>query len=285
MKEESQEAKYLDIKKVFLEKNRKLGNLLPGFVFAYLRKIIHEDELNSLMAREGSKMGPDFLKATIKDFNVKIEVRGFDNLPENGRCVFVSNHPLGGFDGIVLLDILADRYGDAKFLANDILMNIKNLEPMFIPINKHASSSKSNAKLIDDYFASTVPIGTFPAGMVSRRINGVVTDLEWRKSFLAKAIQHKRDIVPIYFSGGNSNFFYNLSNFRKSIGIKANIEMLFLADETYKHRNKTFVVTFGKPISYQIFDKRLSLLQWSQELKKFVYQLASHAQAVFSLSK
>lgn len=285
MMESSQEAKYIDIRKVFLDKNRRLGSLLPGFVYAYLRKIIHEDEINSLMAREGSKIGPAFLEATIKDFNVKIEVKGLENLPQNRRCVFVSNHPLGGFDGIILLDLLARHYGEVKFLANDILGNIKNLEPMFIPINKHASSSKENAKMLDDYFASSIAIGTFPAGLVSRRIKGVVADLEWKKSFLAKAIQHKRDIVPIHVSGGNSNFFYNLSNFRKRIGIKANIEMFFLPDETFKHKNKTFVVTFGKPISYEVFDKRFSLQGWSQELRKFVYKLASDSQASFITSK
>ncbi len=285
MNDLEQRVKFIDIRKVFLEKNRKLGSLLPGFVYAYLRKVIHEDDLNLLMSQEGDKYGADFLNACIRHFNVTIEVKGVENLPVNGRCVFASNHPLGGFDGIILLYLLSNQYGDVKFLANDILMNIKNLESLFIPINKHGSSSKSNAKLIDDFFASDIPIGTFPAGLVSRRNKGVVADLEWRKSFLSKAIQHERDVIPVHVSGGNSNFFYNLSSFRKSIGIKANIEMLYLADETFKHRNKKFVVTFGKPISYQVFDKRFSIQQWAQEIKKFVYVLATNTNALFTYSK
>jgi putative hemolysin len=277
--------KYIDIRKVFLSKNKQLGLLLPGFLFSYLRRIVHEDEINAFMAQAGHLSGIEFTRAVIKEFNVSINIKGEYNLPENGRCVFASNHTLGGFDGLILMDLIYTKYGDIKFLANDILSNIKNLAVLFLPVNKHGANSKERAVVLDQTFQSDTPVGTFPAGLVSRKIGGKVVDLEWKKSFLTKAVQHKRDIVPIHVSGVNSSFFYNLSNFRKLLGIKANIEMLYLADETFKHRNETITVTFGKPIPYQVFDKRMSLHAWAQELRKFIYVLADNPDAQFFAEK
>jgi putative hemolysin len=263
----------INIRRVFHNKNPKLARLIPGFVFNYIEHIAHQDGLNEILRTYGQQTGVDFAASCMDYFNVSIDIKGLENVPEGRRYLFVSNHPLGGFDGIILMVLIGKKLGDVRVLVNDLLMNIENLRPLFLPINKHGGHSKDAAKAIDETFETDVPMLTFPAGICSRKVKGVVTDLEWKKNFLHKAIEHKRDIVPIYFNGRNSNFFYNLANLRKRLGIKSNIEMFFLVDELFKHRNKTFQVTFGKPISYSVFTKELTLPEWSENIKRHVYKL------------
>ena len=265
----------IDIKQIFKNKNPKLARLIPGFVFRYIKKIAHEDFTNEIIRDYGHLEGFDFTKAMIKKFNVSIEVEGEEHLPEKGKYIFASNHPLGGFDGHILMYLIGQKYGEHnyRFLVNDILMNLSNLGEVFIPINKHGKQGAELANRLDQAFQSDLQILTFPAGLVSRRINGQIVDLEWKKSFINKSKQYQRDIIPIHISGRNSNFFYRLGSFRKFLGIKANIEMLYLIDETYKHRNKTFIVKFGKPIPNQTFDKTKRPLAWAKWVKEQVYKM------------
>jgi 1-acyl-sn-glycerol-3-phosphate acyltransferase len=266
-------AEKVDIKKVFQEKNPKLARLIPGFIYRYLKRIIHEDFVNDFLEKHGTKQDLDFVEASIHDFGVTIEVQGEENLPEEGKYIFVSNHPLGGFDGLVIMKVLSRHYQSFKFLVNDILMNMKNLRGLFIPINKHGKQGYDSAKAMDATFHSDAQVLTFPAGLVSRKIKGQIVDLPWHKNFIVKAVQYQRDVIPIHMSGRNTNFFYRLANLRKFLGIKANIEMLYLADETYKHRNKHLVVKFGKPIPWQTFDKAKKPAEWAKWVKQKVYEL------------
>jgi 1-acyl-sn-glycerol-3-phosphate acyltransferase len=270
---EYQQIKSVNVRQVFHEKNPRLARLIPGFVFKYLEKIVHQKEINAFLAVHGEKIGLDFIKAVVDDFNVKILVQGEENLPRDGRYIFVANHPLGGFDGMLLIDVMSRFYQDFKFLVNDILMNITNLHPYFIPINKHGRQAGEAAMKLDETFRSDAQIITFPSGFVSRYIGGQVMDLQWKKNFITKSLQYKRDVVPLFFSGSNSRFFYKLYRFRKFLGIKANLEMFYLVDETYKHRNKQITVTFGKPISYIIFDRTRTPLEWAKWVKEQVYAL------------
>jgi 1-acyl-sn-glycerol-3-phosphate acyltransferase len=263
----------IDIKGVFYSKNPKLARLLPGFVINYLKRIIHQDFFNDMLSRHGDKQNIEFIKAAIGEFNVSIHVEGEENLPPEGRFIFASNHPLGGFDGLVLMKIIDQYYDKYKFLVNDILMTLSNIKDLFIPINKHGSQGMQTIKQINKAFESDIQILTFPSGLVSRKIKGQVMDLPWQKSFILKAIKYHRDIIPVHFSGRNTNFFYNLANFRKFIGIKANIEMLYLADETYKHRNKDLTVKFGEPIPWQTFDNTRKSIEWAKWVKERVYAL------------
>jgi len=276
----SQPAPPVDVKGVFYSKNAKLARLLPGFIFRFLKRIVHEDEMNVFLKKHGQKLDLDFIDAVIKDFKVSIETHGEENIPEAGRFIFAANHPLGGFDGLVLMQIINRHFGNFRFLVNDILMNISNIRGLFIPINKHGSLAFESARLIDKTFQSDTQLLTFPSGMVSRRIKGQVRDLEWQKSFIIKAVKFQRDVIPVHFSGRNSNFFYNLSNFRSGFGIKANIEMLYLADETYKHKNDHMVVHFGKPIPWQTFDRSKRPNEWAQWVKDKVYNLADREQSI-----
>ncbi len=263
----------LDIKDAFYKKNPRVARLLPGFVYWYIQRIVHQKEMNEFLKKHGNKAGRDFINAVIEDFNVSIAIEGEEKIPESGRFIFVANHPLGGFDGMILMHIIGKYFKNIKFLVNDILMNILNIEELFIPVNTFGGQSVEYVRRIEEEYASDAQILNFPAGICSRKIKGRILDLEWKKSFINKAIQHKRDIVPVYFGGRNSDFFYNLANLRKFLGIKTNIELFFLPDEMYKKQNKTVSVKFGDLIPYKTFDKSMSYKEWAKWIKEKVYAI------------
>jgi 1-acyl-sn-glycerol-3-phosphate acyltransferase len=266
--------RFVNVRKVFKNKNPKLAGLLPGFVYKYLEKIAHQDDINSFLERHGHKYGVDFARAAIKEFNMVLEVKGAENIPGDKRCIFASNHPYGGFDGILLMDVMSRYYSEFRLLSNDILMNIDNLVPLFLPINKHGRQAVDSAGKLHEAYLSGMQIVTFPAGLVSRRINGQIIDLDWKKNFITKAVNYKRDVIPVHCTGRNSDFFYRLANLRKFLGIKSNIEMLYLVDETFRHRNEKVIITFGTPISYDTFDQTRTPVQWAKWVKDKSYALA-----------
>jgi hypothetical protein len=263
----------VNIRKVFSEKNPRMAKLLPGFVYRYIERIVHQEFINDILARHKGKIGLDFIHAIFDEFNTAIIVKGDKFIPHEGRFIFASNHPLGGFDGVILIDTVSHYLGEAKFLVNDILMNLRLLDNIFIPINKHGSQSKESALLLDEVYRSNMQILTFPSGMVSRKIKGVIQDLPWKKNFISKAIQYQRDIVPVHFSGKNSNFFYNLANIRKFLHIKWNLEMFFLMDESMKHRNSEITVSFGPTVKWTSLDRSKTHQQWADIIRKKVYSL------------
>ena len=263
----------VDVRKVFREKNPGMARLIPGFVFRYLEKIVHQDYVNWFLKEYENEYGMDWGHAAIREFNVNLIVKGEDNLPPVGRFIFASNHPLGGFDGLLLITTVGRHYSRAIFLVNDILMNLRNLEELFVPVNKHGGQSRDSVRMIEEMYQSDRQILTFPSGYVSRRIRGVIQDLEWQKSFIAKAVQHQRDIIPVHISGRNTNFFYRLGSIRKFLGIRANLEMFYLVDETLKHRSKTIEINFGKPVPYSFFDKSRTHKQWAAYMREMVYSL------------
>ncbi|WP_236252905.1 1-acyl-sn-glycerol-3-phosphate acyltransferase [Echinicola sp. 20G] len=274
--DESQK-KFIEIKKVIKDKNPSLLKWIPGFVLNYIRRIAHEDDVNRMMGDYGHLYGLEFVNALIHDFGVKIELLGAENIPMEEPVIFASNHPLGGLDGIAFMYALGKYRQDLRFLVNDILTNIKNFEPLFIPVNKHGSHGRSAAKLIEETYAGDHAVLVFPAGLVSRKQKEGIKDLEWKKSFISKAKKYHKNVVPVYIDGKNSSFFYNLANIRKKIGIKANIEMMYLADEMFGQKNKKVTIHVGKPISYQYFDESKSEKDWAEEVKEVVYSLATES--------
>ena len=220
------------------------------------------------------RTGVDWRRAGRDDLDVKLEVNGLENLPQEGLCTFVSNHPLGGQDGIALGYVLGTHYnGRIKYLVNDLLMNLHGLAPLCIPINKTGAQSRDFPRMVEAGFKSDDHIIMFPAGLCSRRQQGVIKDLPWKKPFVTKSVETQRMVVPIHFEGRNSNFFYNLANLCKFLGIKFNIAMLYLADEMYKNRHKTFKVTIGKPIPWQTFDKSKTPAEWADYVRELVYKI------------
>jgi putative hemolysin len=264
----------IDIDKVLREKAPKYYKYIPRFVVSYLKRIVHQEELNVFLRDSKDKVGVDFLKACLEFLDANIVVKGEENLPKEGLYTFVSNHPLGGQDGVALGYILGSFYnGKVKYMVNDLLMNLQGLAPLCIPINKTGKQAKDFPRMVEAGFASDDQLIMFPAGLCSRRQNGVIRDLDWKKTFIVKSVQTHRDVVPIHFEGRNSNFFYNLANICKFLGIKVNIAMLYLADEMLKNRHKTFTVTIGKPISWQTFDKSKTPAEWAAYVKDIVYKL------------
>lgn len=275
--------KPINIRDLFYDKNPSVARWIPGFVYRWLSRMLRIDFMNDpILYHHGYKKDVEFARASIEAFNVTLEVVGRENLPGEGRFIFVANHPLGGFDGMMIISELCRNYSHLKVLVNDLLMNVKNMDGIFVPINKHGSQAKENVKRINAIFESDEQVMSFPAGLVSRRKKGVIRDGEWQKSIITKAWQTERDVVPIHVSGRNSNFFYNLANIRKFLGIRANLEMFFLPSESYKHRNKHFVITFGTPIPHETFDHRHTPHEWAQLVKEHTYSIAGDHQRTFS---
>ena len=264
--------RFLDIERVFSAKNPRMAKSIPGFVFRFLSRIIHQEELNDFIFRNKDKWGLDYVKAILDDFKITTKVINPPVLPPDRKFLVASNHPLGGMDGIALLHETGKIKKDVIFPVNDLLMNLPNLYELFIPINKHGSNAE-NIRLFNETFSSDMLILYFPAGLVSRKQGGIIKDIEWKKTFLTKAKSSGRDIIPVFISGRNTGFFYNLANLRKRLGIKANIEMLFLVDEMYKFKNKVIPITFGKPIPVSVFDKSKTDQQWASLLREHVYKL------------
>jgi len=271
--QDTTETGKIDVDRILRSKNPAIARAVPRFIINYLKRVVHQDDLNDFLRIYGHLKDSELIAAGLKHFEIKYNVSGTENIPEAGRYIFASNHPLGGLDGLVFIYELSKHFPDIKFPVNDILTNIENLSGIFLPVNKHGSQGKDAARKIEEAYSSASQILYFPAGLCSRKKRGVIKDLQWHKSFISKAIQHKRDIVPAFFSGRNSDFFYNLSNLRKFLGIKVNIEMLYLADEMFRQKDKEIKLVFGRPIPWETFDKSRSAPEWADWVKSKSYEL------------
>ena len=269
--------KTIDIDHILKGKMGSKAKFVPKFARNWLKRIIHQDEVNAFLWDSRDKTGVEWLEATLRYLDVTLEIEGKENLPakDDGRLyTFVSNHPLGGADGVALGAIIGKQYdGRFRYLDNDLLMNLPGLAPLCIPINKTGHQSRNFPAMVEAGFKSDHHMLMFPAGLCSRKINGEIHDLDWKKTFITKSVETQRDVVPIHFSGENSDRFYRIANICKRLGIKFNIAMLFLVDEMYKNVHKTFRVTIGKPIPWQTFDKSKSATQWALHVEDIVYQL------------
>lgn len=269
-----EKAKFIEIREVIRKKSPKLAKWMPGPLLRYLERTIHEREINYIMRKYHDQFGLDFVDSLLGELGVEVRLEGQENIPLEDSVIFASNHPLGGLDGVAFMQAIGRYRKDVKFLVNDILMNIRNLEPLFIPVNTLGGQSKSVIAAIEQAYASDQALLVFPAGLVSRKINGQVVDLEWKKSFISKAKKYRKDIIPVYIDGRNSNFFYNLARIRAKIGLRANVEMLYLPDEMFSQRGNEIKIRIGKRISYTQFDKTKNERQWAAEVKRVVYAMA-----------
>lgn len=264
----------LDLDAILKSKAPGVYKKLPKFVLNYIKRLIHLKELNEILSINADKKGVDFMDACVEYFGLTLNVYGLEKLSKDEKYIFTSNHPLGGLDGICLSSIIGNHYDKkVKYIVNDFLYYIENLKPIFLPVNKHGAQAKQAMEETSTAFTSDNQIITFPAGMCSRKKKGVIKDLEWKKSFIHKAIESERNVVPIYFEGKNSNFFYKFANLRELLGIKFNLEMIFLPDEMFKNKGQTFSVYVGEPIPYTTFDKTKSQGQWADYVKDMVYKL------------
>ena len=279
--------KKIDIDGVFKNKNPSLYKVLPSFIFSYIKKIVHQDQINVFLERHANEYDFDFVHAIVKEFGIKTQVIGMENVPATGGRIFSSNHPLGALDAMAMLDEIRKVRKDAKFFVNDILLNLENLKNLFSGVNVVGKTSIEALSELEKVFAMDIAVFTFPAGLVSRKQfpdgffgGSVIEDLEWKKSFISRAKKYKKNVIPVYVDGKNSDFFYNLSLWRKRLGIKANIEMLYLVDEMYKQYGKTITIIFGNEIPYETFDKRFTDAQWAGKIKQHVYSMGKEKQSL-----
>ena len=266
----------IDIEKIVKGKMGKKAKFVPSFLIGWLKRIIHQDQVNAFLWDSRDKEGTEWLEECVRYLDMTLVVKGRENLPDpqDGRLyTFVSNHPLGGEDGVALGAIVGRHYDSRfRYLVNDLLMYLPGLAPLCIPINKTGNQSRNFPAMVEKGFQSNNHMLMFPAGLCSRKKKGVIRDLPWKKTFISKSVQYQRDVVPIHFSGRNSNFFYRLANFSDRF-LPFNLAMVFLVDEMYKNVHKTFTITIGKPIPWQTFDKSKSPMEWAETVKERVYAL------------
>lgn len=267
----------LSIKEVLRTKAPGVARWTPCFVKNYIRRIVHEEELNYYLENFSHLPTIEFIRASLDHMGITYDAAGLDKLTPKGRYIFASNHPFGGIDGLMLAVEIAAYFGDVRVVVNDLLMNLEPLKSIFIPINKHGRQNPEYAQAYKDAFESDIPIVTFPAGLCSRRKKGVVCDLEWKPSFVKQAVATERDIVPVFFEGELSNFFYNLSTLRTRLGVKANIEMLYLADEMFKQKGKHFTMRIGDPIPWQQLDSGKNARKTALSIREKAYALSKNS--------
>ena len=268
--------KTIDIEQILKGKMGAKAKFVPSFLVNWLKRVVHEDQVNAFLWESRDKEGVEWLEECVRYLDMTLEIEGKENLPDpqDGRLyTFVSNHPLGGEDGVALGAIIGRHYdGRFRYLVNDLLMNLPGLAPVCIPINKTGSQSRNFPAMVEAGFQSDNHMLMFPAGLCSRKKNGEIRDIPWTKTFISKSVEYQRDVVPIHFGGQNSNFFYRLANFSDRF-LPFNLAMMYLVDEMYKNVHKTFRVAIGKPIPWQTFDKSRKPVEWAQYVREQVYTL------------
>ena len=264
----------IDIEKVFASKDARMLKRIPKFLIRYLKKIVHQDEINEILIQNKDVEGIDFVRSFIEYMDIKIEVRGLENVPKNSRLLFAANHPLGGVDGMCLLKIIHEQIrANPKSISNDLLINIRPLRSFMIGVNKHGGNSKDNVAEMHRVFEGDDAVVFFASGLVSRRRWFKIEDVDWKGTFVKKSFLHERDVVPVFISGRVSGFFYRLANLRKFLGIRYNIEMLYLPNEMFKQKGMHLIIKFGKPIHWRSFNSSKSAEEWASDVKKQVYEM------------
>ena len=269
--------KRIDISKVIALKSPILYKLIPNFLLKKLKSIVREKEINFILQKLSGKKNLDFVRGGIKELGVASISNGFENLPTNKRAIVVANHPLGGLDGVAMINELGKYRKDIKFLVNDILTELKPFKEYFIPINKHGLNSRENILRIEKLFQSNKCIVIFPAGLVSRKNNDKIEDLQWRKTFISKARKYNTKIFPVFVEGFNSKKFYKVAYWRQKLRIKINLEMFLLPNEMFLQKGKTIKFTMGQPIDPKLLSNSKTDLEWAQLIKKFVYQIKNNS--------
>jgi len=265
--------KWVNVEELLRTKAPKVYKLLPGFLIRYFIKLIHEDDINTILDDHQNLKCIDFSAAALRDMGVEVVVDGIENIPLTGGYIFACNHPLGGLDGLAVIISIGKVRRDIRYFVNELLLNLKPMRDVLVPVNINGKNTRKMLEDVETVYKSDMALPIFPAGLVSRRQpDGSIKDLPWKKSFIAKARQYKKDVVPVWVEGKNSDFFYNFAYWRKKLGIKVNIEMLFLPDEMFGQKDKRITVHFGKPVSSATFDNSLSDAEWAIKFQDALYK-------------
>lgn len=273
---------YIDVEHIIGSKGLKL----PKVAVRWLGRLLHVSELNEGIYRNREYFGLDFVYKFLEgsdpqDLGVNITTWGVENIPTEGWPMVVGNHPLGGPDGLALMGAVGKVRKDIQFPVNDFLLYLPGLRELFVPIDK-VSRSKALASL-EEAFAAKNTLLYFPAGACSRRVDGMVQDLEWKATFVKKAVKYQRDVIPVFTDARNRWRFYTIANLRKRLGIKFGFEMALLPSEMFAQRGKTIGLTIGKAIPWQTFDSRHTPQEWASRVRTHVYRLAQDPEAIFEV--
>ena len=272
----------LDIRAVLRQKAPKAH--IPEFVIRYLERITHIRQMNAFLRKYPDKKGYEFIRLVLdEELGCTASLEGLENIPTDGRpVIFVSNHPLGGLDGMIIAQMIHEARQQKeggrplKVIVNDLLMFMEPIADLWAPVSKVGRLSREQAEEQERMWKSEADVLTFPAGACSRlqHINHrwVVQDLEWQKNFVQRARRYQRDVVPIRFEGRNSRFFYVLAYLRKLLHIKLNIEMLYLVDEMYGAHGKHFRVHVLPPVPYTTFTADKTPKEWAQQIKELIIE-------------
>jgi putative hemolysin len=267
-------TRIIDIDKVIGDSKSQFIKSLPNFIAGFIKRVVHQDELNKVIHKYRDKSGVPFVECVLKEWNIEIEVKGDENIPAAGRFVFVANHPLGGIDAMSLLSAIYRHFQDLVSPSNQLFSYVPQMKPFILGVNVFGKNTKETAEKLNQLFESDTQIMIFPAGEVSRRVKGVISDPAWQKTFITKAIRYEREIIPIFISGRNSDFFYFVANLRKLLGIKLYIETILLPHEMLRKKNTAITITFGKPISWKDLNDSKSHAEWAHFVQNKVYSIS-----------
>lgn len=263
----------IDIGQILRDRNPKLARLIPRPILRWVTRLVRQDEINAVLEKYGHLQGAAFIRAVLDEWGYHPRVRIEGEIDPEKRYIFASNHPLGGLDGLILAAEIEQRYGPVKVMVNDLLMHLEPIAPLFVPINKHGRQTAQYVRELDRMYASEAQVLLFPAGLCSRRIKGKIEDLPWKKNVIAKAVEYRREVVPVFFDAVNTKAFYRWAAIREWLGIKANIEMVLLPGEMFRQRNKNMEILFGKPIPHTTFTREKRPEAWAAWLQEWVYAL------------
>ena len=267
--------KVIDVELALQEKIPDIYKKIPGVLIRLMEKVIRQADMNRMIHESSHLNGIPLVDWVLDQFGVNIVVKGKKLIPKKGRYIYPANHPIGGLDGLAIVSVVAKIHPLIKFVANDLLRVIKGFDSISLYIARFGQINRRNAILINKTLASEAQLLVQPAGTVSKRNPVKIRDLAWNKFFIHKAIQYKRDVIPVHVQARNSRLFYNIASFRKIFRIKSNLEMFLLPREMFNKSGKTITITFGIPIAYKTFDDSLTHLEWAQKVREYVYVLGS----------
>lgn len=265
----------LDVAEVVKSKLGDRAHFIPSFLLRPLATLICQDKLNDLLAKNFPRRGADFCEGVLDTLSVRLNVHGAEKLPADKRIIVVSNHPLGGLDGMSMIAWFSKHYeSNVRFVVNDLLMAVEPLRECFVPVNKTGRQNRDYLAAIDGVMAADEPVVVYPAGLCSRLAdNGEIADLRWQKMVVNKAIEYKRDIVPVYFDGRNSQLFYKVARWRRRLGLRFNFEMILLPREIFNSAGKVFTLTVGETVRWQSLRGGTSAQATADALRESVYAL------------
>lgn len=279
--------KQINLKEIIYTKSGQIFDTYPPFLqkifFYFLNKLLHITEINSFLKQHNDKVKINFIDEVLEylNFSYSVSRRDKDNIPSEGKLICFSNHPLGGLDGIILLKLISEVRKDIKIVVNDILLNIDNLEDLFLPYNIYSNKpQKENILNIQKSLKKEECIIIFPAGEVSRFGIKGIKDSKWNKGFLMFAEKYNVPLLPVYISARNSFLFYFVSFISKRLS------MFLLPNELFNKNGKVAHIKIGSPIPQKSYNSGINRHKVQVKLlKKHLHLTGKGKSGIFKTEK